>query len=721
MHGQYQFKVPFMMYADFESILEPIQGVSNNPNVSSTRGVNIHTPSGWCVYSKFAYGEVTNPLTQYRGSDCIEKFCEHIISEAKRLYNSFPKHSMQPPTKSQLKEYKRATKCHICFKPFGEKGKVRDHCHYSGLHRGAAHFSCNLQYKIPSYIPVIFHNLAGYDAHLFIRELAKYTTGMGVIAKNIEDYISFSIKVEVDKYIDKEGNEKTKEIELRFIDSIKFMSSSLYSLVNNLARGGHEFWGFENYNCNQRELLIRKRIYPYEYMDSWDKFKETSLPNIEKFYSNLNMSGVSDGNYEHACKVWREFGIRNMGEYHDLYLRTDTILLGNVFESFRRVCLELDRSHFYTAPGLAWKACLKKTGIRLELLLDPDMLLMFERGIRGGITQSVHRWAAANNLYMGSEYDKSKPTKYLQYLDANNLYGWAMSQSLPTGGFCRIKLGDRNPKTIVEELVEKKDRGYLLEVDVSYPRELHDSHNDLPFMCNRMKINGVEKLIPNLYYKRKYIIHIKALKQAIDHGLVLERIHRCIEFKQSAWMKEYIDFNTRLRTAAKNDFEKDFYKLMNSSVFGKTMENIRKHRNIKLVNNEDEYLKNVMKPNFKSGTLLGPDLMGCEMGKVKVVMNKPVYLGQAILDLSKMIMYEFHYDYMIPKYSQSCDKLKLCYMDTDSFIYSIETEDFYKDIANEVESRFDTSGYPNDGSRPLPVGKNKKVIGLMKDELGGEI
>ena len=450
-----------MMYADFESILEPIQGASNNPNVSSTRGVDIHTPSGWCIYSKFAYGKVTNPLTQYRGSDCVKKFCEHIISEAKRLYSSFPEHPMEPLTKSQIKEYKRATKCHICFKPFSEKKrKVRDHCHYSGLFRGAAHFSCNLQYKIPSYIPVVFHNLAGYDAHLFIRELAKYTTGMGVIAKNTEDYISFSIKVEVDKYVDKEGNERTKEMELRFIDSIKFMSSSLDSLVNNLAREGHEFWGFENYNDRQRELLIQKGIYPYEYMDSWDKFKETSLPSIEKFYSNLNMSGVSDGDYEHACRVWREFGIRNMGEYHDLYLRTDVVLLANVFESFRRVCLEnygLDPSHFYTAPGLAWKACLKKTGIRLELLLDPDMSLMFERGTRGGITQSVHRWTAANNPYMGSEYDKSKPTKYLQYLDANNLYGWAMSQPLPTGEFGWIELGDRNPKTIVEQMVEKRD------------------------------------------------------------------------------------------------------------------------------------------------------------------------------------------------------------------------------------------------------------------------
>ena len=238
-----------------------------------------------------------------------------------------------------------------------------------------------MKYKIPNYIPVVFHNLAGYDAHLFIRELAKYTTGMGVIAKNTEAYISFSIKVEVDKYIDKNGDERTKEMELRFIDSIKFMSSSLDCPVNNLARGGHKFWGFENYNCNQRELLIRKGIYPYKYMDSWDKFEETSLPSIEKFYSNLNMSGVNDDDYEHACSVWPEFRIRNMGEYHDLYLRTDVVLFANVFESFRRVCLAnygLNPSHFYTAPGLAWKACLKKTGVKLKLLLDPDMFLMFE-------------------------------------------------------------------------------------------------------------------------------------------------------------------------------------------------------------------------------------------------------------------------------------------------------------------------------------------------------
>ena len=224
---------------------------------------------------------------------------------------------MEPLTKAQLEEYNRVTKCHICFKPFREGNrKVRDHCHYSGKYRGAAHSLCNLQYNIPSYIPVVFHNLAGYNAHMFIKDLAKHGSNMAVIAKDTEDYISFSVNIEVEKYTDKNGEERSKEISLRFIDSIKFMSSSLDSLVNNLARGGGEFFGFENYSGHQSELLIRKRIYPYEYMDSWDRFEETTLPPASSFYSKLNMSRVSDQDYKHVCKVWRDFGIRNLGEYH---------------------------------------------------------------------------------------------------------------------------------------------------------------------------------------------------------------------------------------------------------------------------------------------------------------------------------------------------------------------------------------------------------------------
>ena len=290
-----------------------------------------------------------------------------------------------------------------------------------------------------------------------------------------------------------------------------------------------------------------------------------------------------------------------------------------------------------------------------------------------------------------------------------------MSQPIPTGGF---KWTDVNPNAI-SELATRTDKGYVLEVDVSYPKELHNPHNDLPFMCERMEINGVEKLVPNLRDKKNYVIHIQALIQALQHGLRLDGIHRAIEFDQSPWLKTYIDFNAQLRTAATNDFEKDFFKLMNNSVFGKTMENIRKHRNIKLVMTEEKYLHMVMKPNFKSEVLFGENLMGCEMGKIKVVINKLVYLGQAILDLSKIVTYEFHYDYMVPKYG--LEKLKLCYMDTDSLVYDIKTEDFYEDIANDVEARFDTSGYSKTDFRPLPIGLNKKVIGLMKDVLGGKI
>ena len=306
--GQFQFKVLFIMYTGFESILELISGPGNNPRISTTRDINIHVPSGWCIHSEFSYGEVKDPLKLYRGKDCIRNFCDHVIGKARHLYQSFPEKPMEPLTKKQWKDYKKVSSCHICFKPFREGNrKVRDHCHYSGIYRGAAHLLCNLQYKIPSYIPVVFHHLLGYDAHMFIKELASSSPDgarMGVIAKNKEDYISFLISAKVDKYINKDGEERSKEIELRFIDSFKFMSSSLDSIISNLARGNNKFFGFEDYSESQYKLLIRKGIYPYEYMDDWDKFKETVLPPKEAFYSKLAMAGVSEEDYKHARRVW---------------------------------------------------------------------------------------------------------------------------------------------------------------------------------------------------------------------------------------------------------------------------------------------------------------------------------------------------------------------------------------------------------------------------------
>ena len=477
--GQYQFEVPFVMYADFEAILQNVEEETNSDSQNPyMRKINHHIPSGFCTYSTFAYGEVNDPLFQYRGEDCVEVFCNHIEKEAKRLYHMFPEKAMDSLTQEQKRDFRIARRCHICmykFKP-GEL-KVRDHCHYTGKYRGAAHEKCNLRYAIPNYIPIIFHNLSGYDAHLFIRELGKkFDSGsIDVIAENKEKYISFGVKVVVDEleipgFKEKitegemkiaEGNEmidegkklakgskgkeeiiaegkkilaegkklvaegeRKKEIKrkLRFIDSVRFMPSSLDSLSKNLVGTNsimcgsclseaelthidHNYYAhgkckkcqgtsrrkleidpiFQNLRFGltdeQFRLLLRKGVYPYEYMDDWSKFGENQLPPIESFYSKLNLSGISECDYDHAQRVWSEFDMKSLGEYHDLYLKTDVLLLANVFETFRRTCLEhyqLDPAHFYTSPGLAWQACLKKTGIRLELLTDPDMLLMFE-------------------------------------------------------------------------------------------------------------------------------------------------------------------------------------------------------------------------------------------------------------------------------------------------------------------------------------------------------
>ena len=250
-------------------------------------------------------------------------------------------------------------------------------------------------------------------------------------------------------------------------------------------------------------------------MDNWERFNETSLPNKESFYSNLNMENIDDIDYRHGNNMFKRYKLKNLGEYHDLYVQSDTLLLAVVFENFRNTYLkvyELDPAHFLSLPGLAWQACLKKTSIKLELLTDYDMLLMAEEGIRGGICHSVHRHAEANNKYM-KNYNENEESSYIQYLDANNLYGWAMSQKLPVNDFKWLE----DTSEINEEFIKNYDennKGYILELDVKYPRKLHDLHSDLPFLSKRMKIGKCKKLVCNLRNKKNYVVHIKSLKKA---------------------------------------------------------------------------------------------------------------------------------------------------------------------------------------------------------------
>ena len=467
-------------------------------------------------------------------------------------------------------------------------------------------------------------------------------------------------------------------------------------------------------------------------MDSWERFDEAELPPIENFNSSLSASSISPEDYKHALNVWKAYKCKTLGDYHDLYLKTDANLLADVFEQFRKNCLKtykLDPANYYTSPGLSWDALLKKTNVNLELLTDYDMHLMIERGLRGGISMVSNRYAKANNPFL-EKFDPNKKSSNIMYLDANNLYGWAMVQHLPTSGF---KWSSASIKDILNHPSNDKV-GYICEVDLEYPYELHQMHNDYPLAPEKLEVKSewlsqyqhnlmttnksclkVKKLVPNLRNKQKFVIHYRNLQLYISLGMKITKLLRTLEFNQEPWMASYIMMNTELRKQANSDFEKDFFKLMNNSVFGKTMENLRKRINVHLVkevNEIDKLKKLIAKPSFNAFKKFNENLVVVHMYKETLKVNRPIYVGMSILDLSKHLMYDFYYNHLKRQYS-CCN---LFYTDTDSFILQVETDDVYKDI-KDIQSQYDRSNYNN--KHFLFSNENKKVLSKFKDELGG--
>ena len=717
-------RAPFAIYADFESIVKPLDTCEPDHNKSYTLKYQKHEPVSFVYYIKsFNESVYKSKLRSYvkeneEDPDTIDVFINWLEEDVKIIAGLGNEKMII--TAEEEEEFKQASNCWICHKKLNLEDRVRDHCHYTGRYRGAAHNICNLKYSKPNNISVFFHNLTGYDSHLFIKKLNTTMGDIDCIPNNEENYISFSKSIKTGEYTDKKGEIKNKYFKIVFKDSLKFMASSLEALVNNLPEGALN--NLEKYfTTKQVKLLKQKGFFPYDYMDSIEKLKDTKPPPQKAFYSKLTGKGINNYNYQHVLNVWKTWKMKTFKEYLELYNITDVLLLADVFENFRDICLKnygLDPVYYYTAPGLAWDACLKMTGVNLELLSNIDMLLMIEKGIRGGISIISNRYGKANNKYM-KDYNKKEASKYLMYVDANNLYGWAMSQKLPVHSF--KWMSNKEIENIFNNQIVQvwKKTPCILEVDLEYPEELHDLHNDYPLCPERVECDkGVKKLIPNLRDKNNYVVHYKTLMQCLRLGMKLKKIHRGIKFIESDFLKPYIDKNTNLRTQAKNNFEKDFFKLMNNSVFGKTMENIRNRVNVKLVDTGEQFKKLTAKPNYESRKIFNENLVSVHMKKTSLTMNKPVYLGMSILDLSKIVMFDFHYKYIKPKYGS---KAKLLFTDTDSFLYEIQTEDFYKDISGDVKNRFDTSDYPEGHPSGIPTGINKKVLGMFKDEAAGKI
>ncbi|KYN29373.1 hypothetical protein ALC57_01185 [Trachymyrmex cornetzi] len=347
----------------------------------------------------------------------------------------------------------------------------------------------------------------------------------------------------------KDKNEKNFQkncIKLRFIDSYKFLNTSLDKLASYLDKDKLKIVRFEfsTLSDEEIELLTRKCIFPHEYIDCVEKLQDTRLPSRELFFSSLTGDTVSESDYAHAVNVWQRFSIRTLGEYSDLYLKTDVLLLADIFENFRNSCVAshgLDPAHYYTLPGFTWDPMLKHTRVRFELLTDIDMVMFIERGIHGGLSQCSDRYAQANNKYMRS-YDSSKPSSYLMYYDVNNLYGWAMCQPLP---YAEFRWVEDAANFDVSAIAPNSSTGYI-EVDLEYPQRLHDRHSDLPFCPMRDKPPGKreDKLLATLYDKQRYVIHYRNLQQCTRHGLRVTKIHRVSQFAQFAWLRDYIELNT---------------------------------------------------------------------------------------------------------------------------------------------------------------------------------
>lgn len=740
---QNEFKHPFSLFCDFESTLMKVDKKDDDdePTLNNnTKYYQKHVPNSFglkynCIHNEYSdeYKCFINKDDKKLTSDFIKE-CEKY---AQKSYKLTQKNKFKTKWKNtdEIQKHNRTKKCDKCNCGFEiTNKKVAHHDHINGEFIGTYCNNCNLKYQYQRFLPIYIHNLKGYDSHLFIEALYDNSTEdekFHCIPNTEEKYLSFSKTIKVDEYYNKK-TETMKPIlyEIKFIDSYAILSGSLDSLTENLKKNCNNTEELRNTFTNTSDafvndedfiLMTSKGVYPYDYIDNFEKLNEPHLPKRKMFYSRLNNQHIKLKEYARAQHIFKHFNCKSIMDYHKLYLKADVLLLNDVWNNFKDVCFnnyKLDPSYYISAPSLSWDSFLKLSEIELELITDYEMYLFIEKGIRGGLSQISKRYSQANNKYM-KNYDKTKPDKYISYFDANNLYGWAMSEYLPYKDFkWNTDEWDVNK---IQKLDDKADTGYLFNVDLHIPKDKHDYFNNYcPLPLNKSILKSdlndnqledyiespIKKLCCSLEDRTEFTINYRMLKMVLKLGFQLVKVNKVVEYKQKPFMKEYIDKNTQLRTKAKTDFEKDFFKLMNNSAYGKTMENVRNRIDFELVNTEEK-LDNIKR--VKKVTIFRDNLIGVHKAKYSCKLNKPIYIGQNVLDDSKLLMNNFHYGFMMEKVG--IKNMDLLFTDTDSVCYEIRDVDIYK-VMKENKDEFDLSNFTNE----MNDNTNKKVIGKMKDE-----
>ena len=759
----------FRIYADFEADNEKDDSVVGN----KTTNIYKQNPvlNGYHIVSELEDNLKSDYYKSPLGYNNVDWFVDEVIKLENKMAFYF-KNTNKDIIMTDEEDYKNNDICRFCEK-FIESNKVRDHCHLTGNYRGPAHSICNINVtqKQSNFIPFIFHNFSNYDCHMFFKKLVdkkKDKVDFEIIPKTNEEYISVTYGC------------------IRFIDSYRFLSSGLDSLVKalvdntdktlknfkkenfdsdeimNIVNKIEKNYSEEIFNLDEDDrtigklkeyypeeieklekvfldymgendlkilkdgfpdkwkYLTKKLAYPYEFFNSIDDYqKPVNDLKKEHFFSKLKNKCPDDEEIQRTMDINEKFNIKNGEELTEVYLKSDVLLLACVFEKFIKISVyqyDINPLYCVSLPGYTWQCGLKYTRINLQTLQDKDMILLLENNIRGGVSS-----------IMGDRYIKSDENKKILYIDANNLYGHSMSQYLP---YDEIKFDSNIKLEDILNTPDDSDIGFIVEVDLKYPDNIKQKTKNFPFAPENKKINPdnfndymkeikpdvyiqTKKLICDFSNKKNYLIHYRMLKFYIRHGMLVDKIHNIISFKQSRWLEKYINFNTQKRNEAKNDFEKDFYKLLNNAFYGKTMENVRNRLKIKFIKKDEyrEIIKQQSKLTFNGIHKSYENYDSYTFKQNEVLMDKPIYLGFSVLELSKLLMYETYYDILQPYFGQ--EKIQLHYMDCDSFVLSIETENIINDLKN-LEDLFDFSNL--DKNHELFSNKNKKVVGKFKIE-----